>query len=377
MIKMKKIILLACALASVFTKTIAQTEVRPFQPGVTESGISYFLPQTKIQVIVTAERTISYPGEFSMYAEKFLRNKNVTQTKTEKWVLKTIELSTFGAADPQLAFSITHNVKSLVPLVRLAPDGRLLSINCDAPELAKPAQPSVTQLTTAVKNTSQYKTHEMLSAGSQIKMAELAAAEIYDIRENRSLLAKGQADFMPKDGQQLKLMLESLDKQEQGLLQLFEGTSESELHTFVFNYTPKADDVKRDVLFRFSTRKGMVDNDDLAGAPYYIDITNMNALPEVIEVPQVEEKKSILDKLKKQKSSKENLDLRYMLPGKAHVKVYDHQNVLAQVEMLLSQFGRVEHLGGDLFNPKMQTSVVLSPVTGSLNKIDYIKPEKK
>lgn len=53
-----------------------------------------------------------------------------------------------------------------------------------------------------------------------MKMAELAANEIYDIRENRSLLAKGQADFMPKDGTQLKMMMEQLDKQEAGLLML-------------------------------------------------------------------------------------------------------------------------------------------------------------
>ena len=115
---MKKLLLLACAVVGVCINSMAQTEVRPFQPGVTESGISYFLPQTKIQVVVTAERTIAYPGEFSMYAEKFLRLKNVVHGKTETWKVKTIELSTFGEANPQLAFSITHNIKSLVPLVR-------------------------------------------------------------------------------------------------------------------------------------------------------------------------------------------------------------------------------------------------------------------
>ncbi|MBO5698473.1 MAG: DUF4831 family protein [Bacteroidaceae bacterium] len=371
---MKKLLLLACAVVGVCINSMAQTEVRPFQPGVTESGISYFLPQTKIQVVVTAERTIAYPGEFSMYAEKFLRLKNVVHGKTETWKVKTIELSTFGEANPQLAFSITHNIKSLVPLVRLAPDGRLLAINCEAPELDKPAQASVEKLTSAPTDAAQYKTHEMLSAGSQIKMAELAAAEIYDIRENRALLAKGQADFMPTDGQQLKLMLESLDKQEQGLLRLFEGTTETELHTFVFNYTPSAADVKSDVLFRFSNKLGMVDVDDLAGQPYYIDITDMKSLPEVVSTPQVEDSKSLF---KKRKNKEENLDLRYMLPGKAMVKVYDHQNVLTQVEFLMSQFGRVENMGGELFNPKMQTSVLLSPITGALEKIDYIKPEKK
>ena len=57
-------------------------------------------------------------------------------------------------------------------------------------------------------NPRRYLTEEILAAGSTAKMAELTAREIYDLRENRSLLIKGQADFMPQDGQQLKLMLQ-------------------------------------------------------------------------------------------------------------------------------------------------------------------------
>ena len=92
-----------------------------------------------------------------------------------------------------------------------------------------------------VINGADFKTEEILSAGSTAKMAELTANEIYDIRENRGLLTKGQADFMPKDGEQLKLMLSNLDTQEEGLLQLFRGTKAIETYVFTFDVVPNSE----------------------------------------------------------------------------------------------------------------------------------------
>lgn len=43
-------------------------------------------------------------------------------------------------------------------------------------------------------------TEEILIAGSTAKMAELVAKEIYNIRESKNSLTRGQADYMPKDG---------------------------------------------------------------------------------------------------------------------------------------------------------------------------------
>ena len=216
-----------------------------------------------------------------------------------------------------------------------------------------------------------FKTRETLSAGSKLKMAELTANEIYDIRENRSLLAKGQADFMPKDGEQLRLMLATLDKQEKALLQLFKGTSTSEMHTFVLHYLPPKTGVERNILFRFSDYLGLVDSDNLAGEPYYIDIKDLKTLPAVKPIDP-NDKKAL--KLQQQK---QQFGLRYLISGTAEIKIYDVQNVLTTLQVPFSQFGRIEHLGGDLFNKKMQTSVQLSPTTGGLVNLDMVVPEGK
>ncbi len=371
---MKRIIT-TCLSALVMASATSQTEVRDYRPGVTKEGITYFLPTTKLQIVITAKRTTHKPGTFANYAERYLRTSDVVFAEKEIWDLMSVEMSTLGAADPTQAYTIAHNIKSTAPFVRLAPDGRLLSINCEAEELDELQEGSVQKVHTKRLDPDKYKTQEILSAGSVPKMAELTAAEIYDIRENRSLLAKGLADFMPKDGEQLRLMLQSLEEQEEALLQLFKGTTESEIHTFVLDYIPPTTDVKGEVLFRFSTRLGLVEADDLAGVPYFIDILDLKTLPAPVEQTPTEEKKKGLKHLNK-KESTEILDLRYRLPGTARIRVYDMSNTLAQIETPLAQFGRIEHLGGDLFNKKLQTSIQLSPVTGALMKIDMIEPKK-
>lgn len=59
-------------------------------------------------------------------------------------------------------------------------------------------------------------------------MAELVAKEIYNIRESKNALVRGQADNMPKDGAQLKLMLDHLDEQEQAMTEMFSGVLNKE-----------------------------------------------------------------------------------------------------------------------------------------------------
>lgn len=42
----------------------------------------------------------------------------------------------------------------------------------------------------------------------------------------------------------------------------------------------------------------------------------------------------------------------------------------------MAQFGRVERLGGELFNKKNTTHVQFSPVTGGISKIEAESPDK-
>ncbi len=356
----KGICLALLGLGSVLT-TAAQTEVSTYTPGITPNGITYFLPRTGLHLTITARRTSYTPGEYAAYAERYLRQKGVVQKAYDEWELTGISIVGYGEADPTKAFTIALNPKTSAPLVALAPDGRLLAVNADqAPVIPALSTPSVTPDPVSKVRGADYKTEEILSAGSKAKMAELTAAEIYDIRDNRSLLTKGQADFMPKDGEQLRLMLAQLDEQEEGLLQLFRGTSTSETHVFTLDYVPQGD-VDRYVLFRFSKHLGLVGRDDVAGVPYYISVTDLHALPAEQSDP-------------KAKSGKPVQDLRYIVPGKANVVISRDDATLYTGTFVMGQYGRIEHLGGDLFNKKYTTRVWLSPENGGVTKIEADQP---
>ncbi|MBO5133839.1 MAG: DUF4831 family protein [Bacteroidaceae bacterium] len=358
---MKKILFTAGLL--VFSAHLtAQTSVTEYKPGLTESGITYFLPQTRLHVTVTAQRTTYHPGEFCQYAERFLRINDVEKTERDEWELISVEVTPYGVADKTKAYTIQLKPKTSAPFVGLASDGRLLSINADIPKLKALSAPSVYKEKGTMLNPEEYKTEEIITAGSTLKMAELTANEIYDIRENRSLLSKGQADFMPKDGEQLKLMLKTLDTQEEALLQLFHGTSSKETHVFTLDLIPEQE-LQRHVLFRFSKHLGLVDRDNMAGEPVYITLKDLKSLPaEVV----VEEKKG---------KKKEVLDVRYTLPGMASLKIFTPERELLSLNLPLAQFGRVEHLGGELFNKKYTTHILFSPETGGIVKLDAEQPE--
>lgn len=334
----------------------AQTQVTDYHPGVTEDGVTYFLPKTVVRVAVTAEKVHHEPGEYCEFAQRFLRLNDVTQAAYDEWTIKSVTLSTYGVADKTNAYSIKFKQKTSAPFVGLSPDGRLLAINAEAPEAPQLPQASVVAGNKKSTDGASFKTQEILSAGSTAKMAELTANEIYDIRENRGLLAKGQADFMPKDGEQLRLMLASLDAQEEGLLSLFKGTESVETHTFVMDVTPNADSATCE-LFRFSKYLGMVAADDPIGMPVYVTVKDLKTVPEQTPNPKGKQKKEVED-------------VRYVVPSRVEVCVYDDCDTYAKQSFPMAQFGRVEHLGGELFNKKSSTRIVFFPETGGIAKIE-------
>ena len=80
-------------LLSIPSNTTAQTEIRPYQPGITTEGITYFLPQTRLHIVVRAQRESYTPGEYAAYAQRFLDAPNVEQQPFDTWTLQSIEVT--------------------------------------------------------------------------------------------------------------------------------------------------------------------------------------------------------------------------------------------------------------------------------------------
>lgn len=337
---------------------IAQTEISEFRPGVTAEGITYFLPQTQLHITIEAERSIYTPGEYANYAEHFLRLKGVSTTPREQWEIKTIQVTPYGIPDQSRAYSIALRSKTSAPLVSLTPEGILLSVNTETSQPPSLSQPSVVRMPSTAQNPAELKSQEIISATNLLKAAELTAAEIYEIRENRDQLNKGEADYMPKDGEQLRIMLENLNAKESGLLQLFQGTTEREMHTFTFDFAPTLFNGQALTLFRFSPEYGVLEPDDLCGEPYTILLRDAHTLPAE-------------DPFAKTSKREQQTGLRYCVCGSARVVIAGPTGQkLFQDQFPFSQLGRIETIGTELFNKKMGTHITLNPTCGNLLNLE-------
>lgn len=357
---MKRYLLTVLFAAGCAISASAQTFVQPYQPGLTADGITYFLPRTCLRFVVTATRTSHTPGAYAQYAERLLDISDAPRQAFDEWELENISVVPYGIPDPEQGYTIALAKNTAAPLVTLSPDGLLLAVNAEVEQPAPLPMASVANIPTEHLDARDFLTTDVLRAASHAKKAELTADEIYDVRESRDLLAKGQADFNPVDGKQLDLMLQRLDVQERALMTLFTGTVTRERHTFVVDYQPLAVEEARP-LFRFSRHHGLVDNDDLSGEPYFVTLRNLTTPPPPVPVGK--------------KAKKEQNDLRYCIPGRGEVTLSNSIQAVLKVTMPVAQFGHIEHLGGELFDKKFTTTVRLNPTTGNVEHIDI--PAKK
>lgn len=327
-----------------------------------EEGTPYYLPRTQLRFTVRVEKTTYTPGGLAVYAEKYMRLKDVKTTAETTYRILGVKMHTVGDRDTSKIYVAPTDSKHAIQVLELDGNGCLAAVNAapkqiKTPETFTPA-PKPTPL-----NPRDYMGEEILSAGSTAKMAELCALEVYDLRESRSSLNKGQADFMPKDGEQLRIMLENLDTSERALTQLFSGVTTKDTTETVIDYMP-TEAVKRVPLFRFSKWAGLVSADDLSGNPYYIDVEDLK------------QNASIQEQYLNMKAVKDNGGIYVNVPGKVKVSLFNGNSLMAAYELYAGQFGKTVMLNDALFGKKFATSLVLNPVTGSAETLKT-EPVKK
>ena len=347
---MKRLIILTGLLATTIIAS-AQTEVVTGVMRGKDYGVTYALPKTQIEIEVKANKITYIPGEFSKYADRYLRLNKVSADPEEYWELTSVQVKPVGIPDKDNVYFVKMKDKTVAPLIELTEDGIIKSINVPIDKKAAiPAQSLVPAQKKKV-NPRDFLTEEILMANSTAKMAELVAKEIYNIRESKNALLRGEADNMPQDGAQLKIMLDNLNLQERAMTEMFSGTLKEEPQTFTIRLTPK--EMNNEVAFRFSKRLGIVANDDLAGEPYYISITDLKtpAIPE--------------------EDSKKKVDgVAYNVPGRAHVILTGNNKKIFDGELPVTQFGTIEYLAPVLFNKNSTIKVLFDTATGGLIKVD-------
>lgn len=349
----KRNLAVALMLGTVLTNASAQTEVTTGVMNGKDYGVTYLLPYTQIELKVQITKHTYTPGEFCRYAERYLRMTDVQTEAREYWTLNSLQTRIIGLPDKDRVYFVKMKDKTVAPLMELTEDGIVRSINLPFSGKKANRQTTEEQPKEADIDPRNFLTEEILMAGSRAKMAELVAKEIYNIRESKNAMLRGEADNMPTDGAQLKLMLDNLNLQEKALTQMFTGKEATETHTQTLRITPR--EVTDEVVFRFSTLLGMLEADDLAGEPIYLTIADLHT-PD-LSAP-VEEKKKELE------------GIMYNVPGRARITLTYQDRRLFDDELPVTQFGTQEYLSPVLFNKKSTTKVLFDTQTGALLKID-------
>jgi len=327
----------------------------------TDFGVTYFLPKTVLTVHVNYTKTTQKAGLYARYAEKYLgiKDQSVILEDRVYYTLNTIRVENKGVVDKDASYLVEFKSKTTSPFVYLTENGLICTINADyVPEPVKPnliaiSPPALESSTTL---THSVYTEEYLRAGSVTKMAEVAAKQIYKLRESRTNLLTGEAENAPRDGEGMRIVLSNLDAQEKALVELFTGTASVESFNSKFEVEPDSD-INKNVLFRFSKFMGIVDKDDLSGSPVYITVKSLeNQEPEEIVDPK--------------RKTKEPLSIVYNVPGKATVEVFYGIDSMYKNTHSIVQFGSKQILAPSLFDDKKApVKIYFYPETGAIKQI--------
>lgn len=321
-----------------------------------EYGLVYTLPNTALEIEVTARHTVKKAGPYYQYAKKFIGTDNVIKEDSESWEITDVQVKRYGVANPEERY-LMQLKSGATTYICVAEDGMLLGINKEVNMQGDDSsEDSVTGLAPINMNEYlQYVTEDFISSQSSAKRAQMLAESLMEIRDAKVSLTRGTADTMPQDGKQLELMLNSLSHQEASMTSAFVGITESEIVKRTYTYLP--DKEEKTVLFRMSDFAGFVDSEDYSGDPVYIatQVTQRGELP--VDA-KGEEKKLPKDAV------------IYNIPGRAQITITTLGKTLWSEEMDFAQYGIKFGLAPSLFSAKKNRSyATFDPLTGALVEI--------
>jgi hypothetical protein len=355
---MKRVILILGLLIPVAAVSAhAQTKVEKVFPTVASgNGVLYSLPLTSFVINAEVTKITVKAGSYYRYAERYLGVKDVATEDQIYYELGNITFVSKGVPNKDNTYKIEFKQKTVAPFVYLTQDGLICSINEEyVPETATKKEKAEETIQKDVSSSSYY-TEELLMAGSVAKQAEVAAKQIYRLRESKTDILTGETDNLPPDGEAMKIVISKLEEQEKALKQLFLGTESREVSYFDVSIQPE-DELEHEVLFRFSTKLGILDADDLAGEPVYMNLKALERAPE-LNAKEAEKKEKLLK------------GIIYNVPGRGLVEIVRGNKTIVKKEAPVVQFGTVEVLAPVLLEDKKEpVKVLFYPETGAIKLI--------
>lgn len=355
---MKYYLSLLLALFLVVGTLTAQKTVNMSAVKGNDFGVAYSLPKTSLTVYVYYTKTTKKAGEFYQYAERYLSMPNPITQDEVIYTIDGINAETKGIVDKSKSYLVEFRSGSVASFLTLTEDGVICAINDNytfTPKLVfEPEQPN-----TALPDPRKFLSEEILRAGSSAKQAELIAKQIYRLRESRNSILTGEADNMPPDGDAYKVVMSQLDEQEKALTSMFIGTEVQEKGMKEFTLVPDEKDIDRKVIFRFSSKLGVVNPDDLSGAPVYLSLKNKEPKQEQFLTPKEE----------KEMEKKFSSGIIYNIPAKAILQITYNQKDYVKEEIDVVQYGVQEVISPKKLETKNPVKVIFYPETGAIKQM--------
>lgn len=322
-------------------------------------SMHYSLPRTELVFTVEIAKRTEKPGVFASFAQRFLGTTKIIQEESVHYGFAGISLLSRAIPDPVRRYSFVPAPGGSLNKLVVDEQGILLGVNIPMPV-------QVNEIKREIK-TDEYipvtnyagllpLTREFMMAGTQAKLAEGAASQIYDIRASRLAMLAGDMDKIP-DSESMKLMLKGLDQKERELTELFIGSTIVETETHIVTVIPEKDKL-REVLFRLSAKRGLVAKDDLGGEPYHITY-----LPERFPV-------NAADADATRRRTADPIGLFTVVPAQTLVRVGDGVRIFLERNMFIPQLGEITGLSESVLKTP-QIKITVHPETGRLLKIDF------
>jgi hypothetical protein len=347
-----KRIYLVCSLFACSIFTFAQIRTQPFSSASNPSeGLIYSLPKTAVVVEVETRKIQETPGIYYPYSERYLGIANVCQTENTRYEIVGVRVTTKAIPDLQNTYIISTGKAKENPSIELTPEGFLRSIGgSEAPKMCPQKVEAISCSSDDYhSNEKSVVTLEMQQATSTAKMAELAAAQLFNIRDTRINLLTMDLDKVPADGRSYEIVLSELNRMEKYYTELFTGKRVESTEKTTFEYDPQKNG--EEILFRFSQMKGIVDKTNLGGDPVFINLQKIVG--------------TIADVAKAASGSdKEECSIYYRIPGKALIKITNGSKELCNQEISVAQFGKVVTLPAGAVG-----SATFCPMTGAITSL--------
>ena len=243
---MKYSIWTICLLLGMASPAFSQTRVeKKIAMKSNGYGVTYSLPKTSLVVTAEITQVTCKAGPYYKYAEKYLGVKDAVMSDHVYYELSKVYLQNKGVPDEANTYIVEFKPKTTAPFVYLTDDGLLCTINADySPTESVVAVAKRSAQAAEKEQVPALMTEELLMAGSVTRQAEVAARQIYKLRETRMDILSGEADNMPPDGEAMKIVLQQLTDQEQALNDLFDVEKHSKT-TFYESSIVSDDDLQR------------------------------------------------------------------------------------------------------------------------------------